>query len=343
MTKANRSPAARSRRMMVRLLVAALAALLLYFAFRGIDWSELGAQLAEADLATLVLAWALMSFGMALRSVRWGILVGVRTKPGFPTMFWATTAGYVGNSYLPARAGDVMRSVLLGRYMGVARTFVLGTTLTERVLDTIVVVVLAGGVVSFLPWAPGWLTSSSIGFSIAAFIALVALLAAPKLAGWVERLAARLPIAESWRANLVAMWNDFFTGSLAMQNRLDAALFAVLTVVVWTIDTTCVYTVATALGLDLVTPQIALLLIVALALSSVAPSTPGYVGVYQFVAVSVLAPFAVARTEALALVLLFQAVIYAAVTPWGLIGLWRLGGLAATKNGDNDIGVKAET
>ena len=42
-------------------------------------------------------------------------------------------------------------------------------------------------------------------------------------------------------------------------------------------------------------------------------------------------------------VLLFQAVIYAAVTPWGLIGLWRLGGLAATKKGDNDIGVKAET
>jgi hypothetical protein len=31
-------------------------------------------------------------------------------------------------------------------------------------------------------------------------------------------------------------------------------------------------------------------------------------------------------------VLLFQAVIYAAITPWGLIGLWLLGGLGAPGN-----------
>jgi hypothetical protein len=322
----------RSRKVLARSLIIVLAAVLLYFAFRGIDWSELGAQLGRADLRSLVLAWGLMSVGMALRSVRWGILVSARAKPGFPTMFWATMAGYVGNSYLPARAGDVMRSVLLGRYLNVPKSFVMGTTITERVLDTIVVVVLAGAVVSFLPSAPGWLTSSSAGMSVAAFIALVALFVAPRLVRWVEWVVARLPIAASWRESLVTIWREFFTGSLAMRNRADAGLFAILTFVVWSIDTTAVFVIANALGLDLVTPQIALLLIVALALSSVAPSTPGYVGVYQFVAVSVLAPFAIEKTEALALVLLFQAVIYAAVTPWGLIGLWRLGGLAKTKN-----------
>ena len=83
----------------------------------------------------------------------------------------------------------------------------------------------------------------------------------------------------------------------------------------------------TGAWLDAMTPVIALLMIVALALSSVAPSTPGYVGIYQFVAVSVLTPIGFVKTEALALVLLFQATIYAAVTPWGLIGLWRLGGI----------------
>ena len=343
MTETPTPATAKQPRIIARLLVLALAAVLLYFAFRGIDWSELGAQIGRARPMTLALAWVLMSVAMALRSVRWGILVSVRAKPGFPTMFWATMAGYVGNSYLPARAGDVMRSVLLGRYMGIPKTFVIGTTVTERVLDTIVVVVLAGAVVSILPSAPSWLTSSSIVLSVVAFVALVALLAAPRLAGWVERIVARLPMAQSWRNTLVAMWHEFFTGARAMRNHLSAVLFAVLTFVVWTIDTACVYTVANALGLDIVTPQIALLLVVALALSSAAPSTPGYVGVYQFVAVSVLAPFAVVKTEALALVLLFQAMIYAAVTPWGLIGLWRLGGFATTKSGENDIGVKAES
>ena len=72
--------------------------------------------------------------------------------------------------------------------------------------------------------------------------------------------------------------------------------------------------------------RLPVLLIVALALASVAPSTPGYVGIFQFVAVSVLAPFAVTQSEALALILLFQGVVYAVVTPFGLVGLARLGG-----------------
>ena len=85
-----------------------------------------------------------------------------------------------------------------------------------------------------------------------------------------------------------------------------------------------VLVLAAALGLTAMTPALALLLVVALALSSVAPSTPGYLGVYQFVAVSVLGPFAIAQSEALALVLLFQGVIYLVVTPFGLIGLTML-------------------
>jgi hypothetical protein len=38
----------------------------------------------------------------------------------------------------------------------------------------------------------------------------------------------------------------------------------------------------------------------------------------------VLGPFAIAQSEALALVLLFQGVIYLVVTPFGLIGLTML-------------------
>ena len=344
MTEANAglgSP--RSRRRLAQAGILALAGLLLYFAFRGVDWTELGALLADADLRFVALAWALMTLAMALRSVRWGVLVRVRATPGFITMFWATTAGYVGNSYLPARAGDVLRSVLLARHLEIRKTFVLGTTVTERVLDAIAVVALAGAVVALLPVVPGWLASSSIGLSIAALVALLALLAAPRLAGWIERIAGHLPIAPRWRDGLVAMWHEFFNGARGIQNHGGAVAFGLLTVIVWSIDAACMYAVATALGLDALTPLLALLMLVALALSSVAPSTPGYVGVYQFVAVSVLTPIGFAKAEALALVLLFQAAIYAAVTPWGLIGLWRLGGVGRAKLDRTDIGAEAET
>ncbi len=319
------------RRIAMRVFVAALAALLLYLAFRGVDWSELGALLSGARAELVLLAWLIMLSATAVRAFRWRLLLGETAQPPYLTMFWATMAGYVGNAYLPARAGDVLRSILLGRHLGIARSFVFGTTITERVLDTIVVVALAGGVIAWIPETPGWLASAAGGLSLGAAAAMIVLLAAPRLAGWIERMSARLPVRESIRAALVHIWHEFFTGSRAIQNHGTATAFGLLSLAIWAMDTTSILVIAGALGLSAMTPELALLLVVALALSSVAPSTPGYVGVFQFVAVSVLGPFAIAQSEALALVLLFQGVIYLVVTPFGLIGLAMLGGLGAAR------------
>jgi len=71
------------------------------------------------------------------------------------------------------------------------------------------------------------------------------------------------------------------------------------------------------------TPAVALLLIAGMGLGSALPSTPGYVGIYQFVAVTVLVPFGFSRSDALAYSLVLQAFGYVWITFWGLIGLWR--------------------
>ena len=44
-------------------------------------------------------------------------------------------------------------------------------------------------------------------------------------------------------------------------------------------------------------------------------------GIYQFVAVGMLAPFGVSKTDAIAYILLFQAMNYAIVLLWGLMGI----------------------
>lgn len=54
------------------------------------------------------------------------------------------------------------------------------------------------------------------------------------------------------------------------------------------------------------------------------PSTPGYIGVYQFAAVSVLVPFGFSRADALAYILFSQVMNYIVVSSWGLIGLWQI-------------------
>jgi uncharacterized membrane protein YbhN (UPF0104 family) len=56
---------------------------------------------------------------------------------------------------------------------------------------------------------------------------------------------------------------------------------------------------------------------------SALPSTPGYVGIYQFVAVTVLTPFGFSRADAIAFIVVAQALMYVVIGFWGAIGLSR--------------------
>src|ERR1039457_5477273 len=58
-------------------------------------------------------------------------------------------------------------------------------------------------------------------------------------------------------------------------------------------------------------------------LGSALPSTPGYVGIYQFVTVGILTPFGVRHDDALAYSFVSQALNYAIVLVLGLPGLYR--------------------
>jgi uncharacterized membrane protein YbhN (UPF0104 family) len=60
-----------------------------------------------------------------------------------------------------------------------------------------------------------------------------------------------------------------------------------------------------------------------LGLGSALPSTPGYVGIYQFVAVEVLTPFGFSRASVIALMVLVQVLQYVSTGLWGLMALWR--------------------
>ena len=69
--------------------------------------------------------------------------------------------------------------------------------------------------------------------------------------------------------------------------------------------------------------SVAFLLLAGLGLGSALPSTPGYIGIYQFVAVRVLTPFGFSRTDAIAYILVAQALMYIVIGVWGALGLWR--------------------
>ena len=301
----------------------ALAAVLLYYSLRGIEWRRVGLILASAHLSKVALYSLLSSVALALRAYRWRILLRAAGDVRISTAFWATAAGYFGNNFLPARAGEVVRTMMISARSGLGKAFVLTTALAERMADAIALVTISALVLLTLPSQPGWLADAAKPFAIAGIGAVVAIAVLPWLEPFALRLLSRMPLPEGLSKILAKLIGQIVHGIRSFHNPGRIAGFLSLTVVIWCIDATGAIFVGRAIGLTLSIP-IAFLLITGLGLGSALPSTPGYVGIYQFVAVSVLTPFGVARTDAIAYILLLQASSYVVVTFWGLLGLWRL-------------------
>ncbi len=305
-------------------LALLLAGVLLVLAFRGVEWDTLLATLKRGELPLIVLAFWFLSGSFFLRGLRWRVLLSARERLAPITMHWATSVGYLGNSFLPARAGEVLRSVMIGRHSTISTSYAFATALTERLLDVPALVLMSLLALLSLQGMPAWLDTTLQIMMILALVGIAGLVLAPRLEGVLLQLLRWLPLPDGLRARLVAILEQFLLGMRAIQHPGRLLHVVGLTVLVWMGDILFAILIAQALHLSM-EPAQAMLLLAALGLSSAAPSTPGYVGIYQFVAVTVLPPFGFGQSEALAYILAYQAVTYLVVMVWGFLGLWQLG------------------
>src|SRR5690606_36393060 len=69
---------------------------------------------------------------------RWHYMLRPLKKISTNTMFPIVTIGYMGNNIFPARAGEVLRAVVLKRREGVPISASLATVIVERIFDGVV-------------------------------------------------------------------------------------------------------------------------------------------------------------------------------------------------------------
>jgi uncharacterized protein (TIRG00374 family) len=298
----------------------ALAMVLLYFSLRGIEWRTVGSLLGRADLSWVALYCLGSSAALFLRAFRWRILLRAAGEVSVSSAFWATAAGYFGNNFLPARAGEVVRTMMISSRSTLSKTYVLTTALSERMADAIALVAISSLVLLTLPAQAGWLAHAAKPFALVGFGGVLAIAVLPWLEPVIHKLIGALPAPAKIREKVFHLIGHVVHGIRSFHEPKRIAGFLGLTCVIWCIDAAGAVFIAHALGLTL-TIALAFLLIAGLGLGSALPSTPGYVGIYQFVAVKILTP-AVSKSDAIAYILLLQAASYAVITSWGLIGLW---------------------
>ncbi len=303
-------------------LAAIFAAVLLYYSLRGIEWQQVWAILARADLKYILIWLVVVTVSLVLRALRWRVLLSAEGPVDVPTAFWATSAGYFGNNFLPFRAGEVVRTLMISARTGMSKSFVLTTALSERIFDAITLVGVAAILLLTLPAQPGWFSHAAKPFSILGLGGVLAIVLLPKLEPLWASLLRKLPIPVGLTEKLIGVMEQVLAGIRALHDARRLFSFIAFTFAIWSCDTVTAVIGMNALGLSM-SFSVAFLLITGLAMGSALPSTPGYVGIYQFVAVSVLMPFGFSKTDAIAYILLFQALQYANYAVWGVLALTR--------------------
>jgi uncharacterized protein (TIRG00374 family) len=306
-------------------LSSLLAVVLLYFSVRGVDWARVWQIIVGAQWQFLAAAAGFTTFSFFIRSLRWRILLNAETWFSVGTVFWANMAGYLGNNFLPARAGELIRTFLISKRSSLSKTYVLTTALSERLMDVIALVLWSSLVLLGVSQKPRWMQDLSRTMAIVASAGAVAIMVLPHTGGLVENLLRRVPMPEGLRKHLLRLAEQILSGLRAFHNWGRFTGFVLLTVTIWVSDACSLMLVARALGLT-VSFRVALLLLTGMGLGSALPSTPGYVGIYQFVAVTVLTPFGISRDEALAYILVLQVLGSVVILIFGLPGLYRLQG-----------------
>jgi uncharacterized protein (TIRG00374 family) len=322
-------PEARRRSPWSWILPFALAAVLLYFALRGVEWRQVGALIADAQWRFLALSALTTCASFFLRSLRWRVLLNAEAHFSVGTVFAANMAGYLGNAFLPARAGELVRTFIISSRSALSKTYVLTTALAERMTDAIALVLWSSVVLLGIHPKPRWLDDASRATTFVAAAGALAILILPYTGSLCETIIARIPVSPAIRGKLIHLAGQILTGLRAFHDVRRLAGFLLLTVAIWGLDATGMMIGARAFNLNVTFPM-ASLLICGMGLGSALPSTPGYVGIYQFVAVTVLVPFGIAKDAAVAFILVGQAVGYIVVLVLGLPGVlqyrgWRSG------------------
>jgi uncharacterized protein (TIRG00374 family) len=309
-----------------------LAGALLYFSLRGLNWQVFWQTLTHLKYGFLPLFLITASINYFFRAVRWHILVSFEKPVRITDVFWANMAGYFGNSLLPARAGELIRAVYLGKLTGISSSLVLATGLVERLMDVLALVMIGAVSLAMTGITSTLLQSALYIMSLAGVAGLVFLLLLARFSQSAGRLIEKLPLLHSTQKSSLRNLLEQFARGIQSLARLRSVIgFVALTALIWLLDGLQLVGLAILFGFPLSLPR-ALVLLAGLGLSSAIPSTPGYIGVYPFVARTILGPFGINPETAIAFMLVSQVMGLLVVAVWGGISLWRFNRL--DKSGD---------
>lgn len=301
-----------------------VSAVLVAIVVARMDWQEFRAAFDDVRWSWVALGCAGVLATITIRALRWAVLSDAHA--GQLGVYWnATVIGYVGNVLYPGRAGELLRIAAVHHALRLPPGELLAKAFVDRMADVVLLGVAAVYVLGVLATqitrdAPlGWL-ALFIVIPVAAFIALLAFGA--HLKPLVRYFSSVLP--GHWSERIPRWYGQLLEacGELARPRRLARAMG--FTVIAYCVDYGIFWLFLTAFEWSLPI-HAAMTIGVLLAIGSMLPAAPGYIGIYQVACVLALAPYGIGESSALAYSVVAQGATLLVIGVLGAVVAMRYG------------------
>jgi glycosyltransferase 2 family protein len=310
-----------------------ISVLFIWLALRGLRLDEFWEAVRGANYIWLLPGVAVYFMAVWIRAWRWHYLLGPIKKIPTRTMFPITTIGYMGNNIYPARAGEVLRAVILKRRERVPVSASLATIIVERIFDG--VVMLAFVFVNLPELAKLTGASGFVGniqqvavIGTGAFLgALAVFLLAAMFPQMTERVGQRLIdrfLPERLREKVNGIMHKFLSGLESLRSPFNVLMVFFTSVLIWLLETGKYWFVMHAFPFEV--SFFALMLMNGIVnLATTIPSAPGYIGTFDAPGIAVLAAYGVDQATAAGYTLVLHVALWLPITLLGAYYLAREG------------------
>lgn len=282
------------------LLPLLLGVFILYILYQDFDFTQIWAALKEMDIFWFAVTTVFIILSHVIRGLRWKLtLAPLDLHPKSSTCINSIFVSYAANLVIP-RVGEVSRCVVLEEQDKIPFAQSLGTLVTERLIDTLVVAVMTITAVS-LQWPVFLEFIDSVGLknplsnikgSVEAWIVIILSIVAilVMLFIFVRKMA-------FWK-KIRSFITRFSAGLLSIRKMKNGWLFVVETLAIWFCYFMqfylCFFYFPFTEGLSFLA---GLLLFVAGSIAVVVP-TPNGAGPWHFGVISIMVLYGVSETDA---------------------------------------------
>lgn len=298
-----------------------ISLIFLYFALKGINFSEVKNAFHNANYFWIIPGLLVYILTYLVRAWRWKFILLPIKNCKIKNLFADLIIGFMANNILPLRIGEIVRAYINGENEKISKSSSFATIVVERVFDGIILFLILITIILLSPF-PSWANTiawTAAGIFLGILVIMYLLLIKERASEiFLKKIFFFLP--DKWKEKIISLFSSFVAGLKILKKRKEIIATIFLSIIVWLGEGLTLFLIAQAMQLNL-SYVAACFTLTIISLGIILPSSPGFVGVYEFFGVLALGIYQIEKSPALSFIILLHFLQFAFIVSAGFIFL----------------------